>query len=73
MINYDKQQLELDGKELPIKNFQVWWLGPTGLVLDLTTALRTHELLQLSDTPFYMAWKAIPVAVAENGLYEELR
>lgn len=73
MINFEKGVLILDGQETPIKDEKVWWLGPTGLVTSRTMALEVHKALGMVDTPFFMAWKAIPVAIGENGQYEEIR
>lgn len=73
MINYEKETIELDGQSSKIKDYRVFWLGPTGLVTNLTMAKQIHASLGGDDTPFFMAWKAVPVAVAENGQYEEIR
>lgn len=71
MINLDNQTIIHEDKIYPIQSFQVWWLGPLGFVPTLATAQAIHKSLQIEDAPFNVVWKAIPVAVAENGVYEE--
>lgn len=72
MINYKDKTIVLGDNVTPIKQMAVWWFGPTGLVPSLDLALQMHEALGY-EAEFYMVWKATPVAIGENGLYEELR
>lgn len=74
MVDLSKKVIVIGDNVYPIKNFQVWWLGPLGLVPTLELAEQSHKILEIQeDTPFHLMWKAIPVAVSDNGVYEELR
>lgn len=73
MVDLDKRTISLDGQDYPIKSFAVWWLGPLGFMTTLELAQDTHKSLSLDETPFSMVWKAVPVAISANGIYEELR
>lgn len=72
MINLEFETLHIPGQLVQcITSYQVWWLGPTGLLLDLDTVKKAAKVLGIEDIAF--AFKAVPVAVGENGGYEEIR
>jgi hypothetical protein len=71
MINYDESppKIILGDRVDVIKEFTVWWNGPTGLIPTLEMAQHIHKMLGV-EVPFYMTWKATPVAIGVTGLYE---
>lgn len=71
VINYDEKKIVIGERMEDIHEFQVWWRGPTGLAPTLDMALQLHALVGI-DVPFYMSWRPVPVALAANGLYEEI-
>ena len=64
MVNLETEELN----EQPIKKFEVWWRTPMGLHNSLDVARIIAESVGM---PIYMI-RAVPVALTEDGTYEEL-
>jgi hypothetical protein len=74
MIVHERNKIVLEDKEYDIVRTEVWWQGPTGLVPTLSTALAVHKALYGNEgLLFAQIWRAIPVAITDSGLFEELR
>jgi hypothetical protein len=69
MVNLENETIQIEGEPVKIKEFKVWWSGPTGLVPTLELARTMHKILNI-DEPFFMVWAPKCIAVAENGQYE---
>lgn len=68
-VDLQKEEIQLDGPPVKIKEFKVWWSGPTGLVPTLELAKQMHTLLDIQE-PLFLVWTPKCVAVGENGQYE---
>lgn len=75
MIDYTNETLHLPHKSgpSPIKAYVVWWLGPIGYVFDLNAVKKQCDTLSIPIEQLHLAFKAVPIALAEDGTYEELR
>lgn len=71
MFDLEKRTIELAGRPIPIREFQVWWCIPTiGLIPILEDAIK-----RCKENDWDVASCCIPtvVAIGQDGVYEVLR
>lgn len=74
MINLQDETIELPGREpSKIKSTTVWWLGPLGLVMGMKQVKEQAEVLGLDSTTIPFHFSPVPIALGEDGSYEQLR
>lgn len=74
MVLLEENVLWFGEEKIPIKRLDVWFRGPTGLIPRLNLAVETFKLLYGSEPEvlFNMVFKPVPVAIGENGQFEEM-
>lgn len=74
MINLADETIEIPGREpSKIKSTTVWWLGPLGLVPGMKMVKEQAELLGLDFNTIPFHFTPVPIALGEDGCYEQLR
>lgn len=69
MVDLKNRIITINGRNHKIIKFDVWWHGPMGFYTEIDEAITAAEVLELDPN---LTIRAIPVAVAENDVYEPL-
>ena len=72
MILYEENMLWFGEEKIKIIRCEVWYKGPTGLIPKLDLALSVWKAMGYEDTSFSLLFKAIPVAIGETDVFEEM-
>lgn len=76
MVDFLKNKIIQGDKEEKIDHFEVWFVGPSGLIPKLPLAIelfQTYCRLNPDERlEFYNMFKSVSVAVCASGLYEVL-
>lgn len=67
MIDLDNKLVIHEGKGYTIQSWAVWWRTPSGLHQTLESAMADAATIEF---PSHMI-RSVPVALAEDGVYEE--
>jgi hypothetical protein len=67
MIDLESKLVIHEGKGYKLESWAVWWRTPNGLFQTLEAALDDAESIEF---PSHMI-RSVPVALAEDGVYEE--
>ncbi len=74
MIDYVKKEITVGDRMEGFDKFEVWYMGPTGLIPKLDLAIEMFQTFarihQDENVQFYHMFRPVPVVLGTGGLYE---